>query len=88
MICRAWSPSRLQVEAADADRAGGREEQAAHQLEGGRLAGAVGAEEGEQLAGLDVQAQAVHRRLGAVVLGDVVELDHLRLGYSGPGGPR
>src|SRR5262249_48739099 len=66
-------------QAADADGSRGGEEQAAQQLDGGGLAGAVGAEEGEQLARLDAQAQGIDRQLVAVLLGDVVEFDHLKV---------
>ena len=44
---------------ADADRARGRGEQAADHLDRRRLARAVGAEEGEQLAGPDRQVEPV-----------------------------
>ena len=40
------------------------------------LAGAVGAEEGEQFAGFDAQVEAIDRQLGAVLLGDPAQLDH------------
>ena len=51
-------------------------EQAAQHLDGGRLAGAVRAEEGEQLARLDSESQAIDGELGAVALGDVDQFDH------------
>src|SRR5206468_7364116 len=66
-----------EVVAADADCPRRREQQADHHLDGGRLAGAVGAEKGEQLPRLDVQAQVANRRLAAVELRHLVELDHV-----------
>src|SRR5262249_47796823 len=65
------------VETADPQRAARGKEQADHELDGRGLAGAVGAKKGEQLAGLNAQVQVVDGGLGAVVLGDVVDFDHL-----------
>src|SRR5262249_33090157 len=67
---------RLQVIAADLDRARCGEEQARDHLDGGRLAGAVGAEEGKQLSRLQGQAERVHAQSRAVPLRDFVQLDH------------
>src|SRR5262245_6193737 len=65
-----------QVEAADAYGAGRREEQAAHELDRGRLARAVGTEEGKQLARADLDRQSIHGSLGAVDLGNFVKVNH------------
>ena len=76
MSWRALLPSSLRSIAADANPAGGGKEQAAHELDGGRLAGAVGPEEGEHLAAHDLQTQVVDGDLVAVMLGDVFQLNH------------
>src|SRR5438105_14872475 len=48
-------------------------------MEHGRLAGAVGADEADDLAGLDAEAEAIHRGEAAEALGDGVDLeDHRR----------
>ncbi len=49
----------VEVEAVDARRAGGRPQQPAHHLEGGRFAGAVRAEQAEDLAALDRERDVV-----------------------------
>jgi hypothetical protein len=46
------------------DRTGGRAEQAGEQLQRGRLAGAVAAEQADELARLDGQVEAVQRSTG------------------------
>ena len=66
----------VQVEPADAHAARGREQQAAHHLDGGGFAGAVGAQEREQLAPADGEVQVVDGDLAAVAFGNVVEFDH------------
>ena len=68
--------------AEDLGVAAGRKHQLHQQLQRGRLAGAVGAEEAEDLAGLDLERQAIERAVRArapeadlVVLGEVVRAD-------------
>ena len=48
------------VDARDADRAGGRHQDAGEHLDRGRLAGAVRADVADHLAGLDLEAQLLH----------------------------
>jgi hypothetical protein len=52
------------VDAADRDRAGVRLQQSGNHAQGGRLAGAVGAEQGIKLALLDGERQAIDGRFG------------------------
>src|SRR5581483_12100298 len=59
----------LDVVAADSGGAGGRVEQTAEHLDGGGLAGAVGAEEAEKLALAHLQVHVIHRRERAELLG-------------------
>src|SRR5699024_2119475 len=59
--------------------------QAHHHLHGGGLAGAVGPEQGEDLAGPDGQVHAVQGADGAVALMDPTQAD--RGGGAGGGGP-
>ena len=66
----------LQIEPGDANGAGIGKEQAAHQLDGRGLAGAVGPEEREELAAGHRQVQVIHGQLGAVLFGDVLQVDH------------
>ena len=51
-------------------------EDAAHHLDGGRLAGAVGADEAHDLPGGNVQVDMVHGSLAAECLGDVFDFNH------------
>ncbi len=66
---------RAQVDAGDAQRAAGRRQQAAEHAEGGRLAGAVGAEQAEDLAGLDLEADVVDGGEGAELAHQIADLD-------------
>ena len=59
-------------------------QQAAHHADGRGLAGAVGAQEAEDLALLDVERDAVDGREVAEALGEAVELDRGRHGVSVP----
>ena len=65
----------LDVEAVDGGVAAGRDEEAAEDADERRLAGAVRAEEAEDLAARDLQRDAVERADGAEVLGDVLNVD-------------
>ena len=65
------------------DPAGGRLVDAGHHVEAGRLAGTVGADQAEDLAGVDVERDAVERRDTAEAERDVVDLEHLALGQVG-----
>src|SRR5580765_3020969 len=60
-------------------------EKAGEHLHGGRLAGAIRAEETEDLAALDGEADVVHRDEGAKALGERLRLDGgpARLGPTG-----
>ena len=74
----------VQVEAGHAGTAGGRPQQAAHHLERGRLAGAVGAQQAEDLAAADAEGDLVGGREVAEPLGQPVRL-HDRPPSSLPG---
>ena len=63
------------VEAEDRDGAGVGLRQAEDHLVGGRLAGAVRAEDGDDLTGLDAHGEVVDRPYGTVGLGQVRDLD-------------
>ena len=63
------------VDAADDGRAGGRPQQTAQHADGGRLAGAVGAEKAEDLAGFDVERQLIDGRERAEPARELVDLD-------------
>ena len=52
-------------------------EQRGQKADRGALAGAVGPDEAEQLAGLDLQVQRLDGREVAVVLAEIDELDHV-----------
>jgi hypothetical protein len=67
------------VEAGDARRALRGRQVAGQDAHGGGLPGAVGPEEAEDLALLDPERDAVHRRRPAVALRQVLDLDHLQL---------
>ena len=71
------------------DLAGVAQPVALEDLDGGRLAGAVGAEEAEHLAGGDVEADAAHRLDAVVGLAQVAHSDsvHARHARSAPGSP-
>ena len=58
----AASGSSSHVVAADAGLAGGGGDEAGEHAHGGGLAGAVGPEEPQHFAGLDLEAHVVHRR--------------------------
>lgn len=61
--------------AADRGGTGGRPVEAEHEPHGGGLSGAVGAEEAGDLAGVDGEGEVVHGPPGAVLLGEVVDVD-------------
>lgn len=71
--------------AEEADRAGVGVAQAEQQVEGGGLAGAVGAEQGDRLTGVQPQRQVGHGTDVAVALVHVLEAHH---GLCGPLGGR
>ena len=73
------------VDAVDGHLAGGRQEHAAEDLERGRLAGAVEAEEADDLAALDGEGEVADGGVLAVVLGQSFDFDH---GGGGDGGSR
>ena len=66
---------RRDVAAVEQDRARGRREEAADQIEERRLAGAVGADHGAQLARLDGERDVVDGDQAAEALRDVVDLE-------------
>ena len=72
------------VEAAQPDRAGLRREQPGHQADERRLAGAVGAEQADELALAGREGDAVHRGARAVAEADLAQVDD----RIGPGGHR
>ena len=72
---RSSSRSRARVEPEHADRARVRRPQPADGLDRGGLAGAVRAEDGEDLALLDREGHAVDRRVVAVALDEVGDFD-------------
>ena len=73
------APSRDDVEAADARRAGGRRQQRRQHQHGGRLAGAVRAEEAVDLARADREVDAVDGARALLELADEpLDLDRLR----------
>ena len=74
--------------AEDTDGAGAGEDQAKQGLDGGRLPGAVGAEEAEDLALIDIQADVVDGDDAAVLLDEMVDLNRLRVARVGIGGGR
>ena len=88
----------LRVEPEHADRARVGRPQPADGLDGGGLAGAVGAEDGEDLARLDREGDAVDGRPVAVALGEVGDFDDVHApsvaagpvpgGIARPGGTR
>ena len=63
------------VVAENVDVAGGWSEQAAEHADGGRLAGAVGAEKSEDPGAGDIQVQTIYRAHGAEVLAQAVRGD-------------
>ena len=67
---------RLQIVAANANLSRRRKEEPADHFYRRRLAGTVGAEEGEQLARLDAQRQLLHGRLVPIAFDDILEFDH------------
>ncbi len=75
---------RVDVEAEDPGRPLGRQEQRRQDLDERRLAGAVGPEQPEELAGLDLEIDAVEgddgRRLDVVDAADAAHVDGERLG--------
>ncbi|MNZ39421.1 hypothetical protein D3C78_569150 [compost metagenome] len=66
----------LDVEAEQPCRARGRREKAGEHLHGGRLAGAVGAEEAQHLAGLNAEGQVVHHGVLCKAFGEFFYFDH------------
>src|SRR6266542_4469349 len=60
----------------DQDPAAGRADQAQKHMDGGRLPSAVGAEKAVDLAGPNIEAQAVDRQVILVSLGEILGLDH------------
>jgi hypothetical protein len=72
-----------QVAAGDGGRAGGGAQQRRQHAQGGGLAGAVGAEEADDLAGVDVQVDAAHGFDGSGTGGEGADeaagFDHVRL---------
>ena len=75
----------LDRHAEDADLAAVRLDDAAHDLHQGRLAGAVVADEGDDLAAMDLHARAAQRLDVAEVLVDPVGLDDGRRGHAADG---
>ena len=71
-----------QVEAADLDASGIGREEPGDQLEERRLAGAVGPQQGHELAGGKGQVQRVEGGAFAIALGEALDLQHE---VSGPG---
>ena len=69
-VGRAGQRHRL---AAEVDRAGGRLVHAGEHLDQRRLAGAVVADQGDDLAGMDVEIDVGQRRDGAEILGDAAQ---------------
>ena len=63
-----------------ADAAGGPQEEALEDLEGRRLAGAVGPQEGEHLAALDGEVDATDRFERSVSLHETCDLDSRHAG--------
>ena len=61
--------------AADRGGAGGRPVEAEDEPHGGGLSGAVGAEEAGDPAGQDAEGEVVHGARGAVLLGEVLDVD-------------
>ena len=86
------APKRVAVvprlEPEDADRAGIRRSQPADGLDRRRLAGTVGAEDGEDLALLDREGDSVDRRAVAVALDEVGDFDDVHGPSVDPGGRR
>ena len=88
-----WTPTsgaqpvavRARVEAEDADRAGVGRPQAGDRFDGGGLAGAVRAEDAEDLALLDGERHAVDGGAIAVALGEVGDFDHVHAPSIGAG---
>ena len=75
MRCRHASRWRVQVLAEVADRAAVGQGDADEHLDGGRLAGAVGAEQSDDLALGEAERDPVHGSEGAIVLGEVVDVE-------------
>ena len=71
------------IVAADGDRAGGRGNEADHHAHGGRLAGAVRAEESQDFAAFHRERHIVDGDLGAERLGEVLNLDQCSSSCSG-----
>ena len=76
-------PVGLGIETHHAHRPGIGGTQADGALDGGRLAGAVGSQDAEDLACLNGEADVVHRHGGSVRLAEVIDLDD----RHGPGYP-
>ena len=74
---------RACVEARHARHPGGRAQEGRQDADRGGLAGAVRPEEAEQLAGRDVEADAVHGARLAVDLDEVVDFDDRGVFHSG-----
>jgi hypothetical protein len=68
-------------------RAGGGQSEAEQRAQGGRLAGAVRAEEAEHAAGLGLEAQSVDRERRPEPLGERVDLEHRYPGAIVSGAP-
>ena len=66
----------VQVDARHLQRAAGGREQAAQHAERGRLAGAVGPEQAEDLAALDLEADVIDGGESAEPPDQIVDLDH------------
>ncbi len=92
MIRRIRLTSSADVEAEDPRRPRRRQEERRQDLDERRLAGAVGPEQPEELAGRDVEVDAVEgddrRRLDVVDAANAARLDGGRAGRDGHTGPR
>ena len=64
------------VDAANGGRAGVGSDEAGEHLHRGRFAGAIGAEETEDLAAVYFKTNAVHGTLGAIVFNEACDFDH------------
>ena len=64
------------VLAVEKDVARGGLQQTGEHLDGGALPGAVGSEVAENFAGLDLEADAIHRGHASVVLGKLADFEH------------
>ena len=77
-------PAPGRVLAEDADLAGVGRAEALQDLDGGGLAGAVGPENGDDLAAVDLEVDAAHDLAVAVGLAQAADADHRRaLGAAG-----